>query len=518
MSDEAWGIGFCQYMFKGIFSKKSQDENAESPARHSVKIVREGAPATPPPSAPAKAEPSPIVAGEAPQRNASGAPFPPAEPSPAAPSTPSAPAASEAPPELRRIMVVDDDPIINKLMQHRLKPISTDVQYFTDLPEALMAVQSQDFELIISDFQLPSGECLDFLKKYRRLRPHTPILIISGFLSFEKVLEISKLGVSGVYTKPLNVKDFLTKIKELLKESSPRQAAPAASPAASSKSSSEEHQANAEAVYNAQGGYLHGISEPHAELIRQIERYKDFSGTMQFNGPPGSEFDLVAMELVRLSRFSDAPPIFLRPSDLKHTFFLNALKAAELQKREMTTFVLLEGHSLDKTGQANLEQLLKREGVYRDYARRFRLIFCSEEDISEKVDKGEFSEFLYFSIGLVGLNIPSLVERKEDVPFLIKRIFAEIKARQPSIAARVIQPDVVAWFQSRVWSHNYAEMREKLEWIILNCPVSTVDMEQVKLAALPGSKVGGNTGGVAVKSSQPDANQGGVDRIFGGER
>lgn len=494
-------------MFKGIFSKKNPDDN-EPPARHAVKIVREGG--TP---SPAKPEPQPIAAGEPPARQPSGAPFPVAE---AAAPTTSTPTDSEAPSTLKRIMVVDDDPILNKLMQHLLKPISTDVQYFTDLPEALVAVQSQDFELIISDFQLPSGECLDFLKKYRRLRPHTPILIISGFLSFEKVLEISKLGVSGVYTKPLNVKDFLTKIKELLKESAPRPAAPAAPAAA--KSSSEEHQANAEAVYNAQGGYLHGISEPHAELIRQIERYKDFSGTMQFNGPPGSEFDLVAMELVRLSRFSDAPPIFLRPSDLKHTFFLNALKAAEQQKREMTTFVLLEGHSLDKSGQANLEQLLKREGVYRDYARRFRLIFCSEEDISDKVDKGEFSEFLYFSIGLVGLNIPSLAERKEDVPFLIKRIFAEIKARQPSIAARVIQPDVVAWFQSRAWAGNYAEMREKLEWIILNCPVSAVDMEQVKLAALPGSKVGGNTAGVAVKSSGTDPNQGPMDRIFGAER
>lgn len=374
-------------------------------------------------------------------------------------------------------MILDDDAVLVRLMKHLLTPLNHELSFFSDLPEALIAVQSQRFDLIISDFSLPSGEALDFFRSYRKINPKVPIIVVSGFMSFEKVLEISKVGIAGIYTKPLDVKGLTQKVKDLLALIQARE-----ENSGSGGVGAGGEEARAEEIYLAQLGNLPGRSAAHAALMDQIEKTKDFTGAIQILGPQGSEFERVVSELVqRASNGVENRLTFLAPHEFRTHRLLQALKAA-YDARVMLNLGILSGHRLDDAQQLLMELLLKREGIFAPYANFYRILFCTEHDVSDITGVVQFRDHLAFSLGLMTLTIPSLEERQEDIPLICRDALDRLRKQFPDLPAQQISPIVVSWLQKRSWPGNAQELEDILETAILASPQVVVDLGVMELA------------------------------------
>ena len=371
---------------------------------------------------------------------------------------------------IEKIIVLEDDLIVRKNLEHQLRQRRYDVASVSTIAAAQEYLNKDNFDLIFLDVRLPDGDGTELLKSIQ-LRPQRPLVVIStGFASVESAVECMKNGAFDYLIKPYSAEQIEVVLKkaeeftQLLRVN---------------RFLSQE---------NEDSGYeLLGQSAAMDNLRQLIRKVARTLATVLIQGESGTGKELVARALYRESPRANAPFIRVNcaaiPENLIESEFFGHEKGAftgALTKREgrfelahSGTILLDEISEISPSVQAKLlrvlqERELERVGGNRTIKVDVRVIATTNRDLEQSVQKNEFREDLFFRLNVVPIQVPPLRDHREDVPFLAGEFMRRF-GRKHGIRVHGFSDDAVRLLKEHHWPGNVRELQNVIERAVILC-------------------------------------------------
>lgn len=325
---------------------------------------------------------------------------------------------------MARVMLVDDEVTMVQMVAELLRADGHEVFPFNNGPAALEAIETHLPELVITDLYLDRTKAhgLEILKKARSLNPPAVVIMITAFGSIETAVEAMKRGAFDYLEKPFKLDELKLCIQRALSYSD----------------------AVAENVYlrkqikkKYQFSQIVGASTKMQEVFKMIERVADTDCTILILGESGTGKELVAKALHYNSRRQFAPFIPINCSALPENLLESELfghrkgaftgaisdKDGLFQEANGGTIFLDEIGSMSPLLQSRLLRVLQEKEVRRvgDNVPVYvdvRVLAATNEPLEKKIKEGKFREDLYYRLNVIPINLPSLRERRDDIPLL----------------------------------------------------------------------------------------------------
>jgi len=385
---------------------------------------------------------------------------------------------------IEKIIVLEDDMIVRKNLEHQLRARRYDVAAVSTIAEAQDYLNRDNFDLIFLDVRLPDGDGTDLLKAIQ-LRPQKPLCVVTtGFGSVESAVECMKNGAFDYLIKPFSAEQIGVTLKkaedftQLLRVN---------------RYLSQESEDS--------GTELLGQS-PAMESLRQlIRKVARTQATVLIAGESGTGKELVARAVYRESARANAPFIKVNcaaiPENLIESEFFGHERGAftgALNKREGRfelahggTILLDEISEISPAVQAKLlrvlqERELERVGGNRTIKVDVRVIATTNRHLEQSVEKKEFRQDLYFRLNVVPIHVPPLRERIEDVPFLADEFMRRF-ARKHGVNVRGFSESARNVLRRHQWPGNVRELQNVIERAVILCSeTSLIEPEHLGLS------------------------------------
>ncbi|MCZ6600758.1 MAG: sigma-54 dependent transcriptional regulator [Acidobacteria bacterium] len=375
-----------------------------------------------------------------------------------------------------RILAVDDEPQVLDLCREVLSQDGYAVETATDTDAALGELRGGDYDLVLTDLRMPGRDGMELIREARRLTPHLPIVVLTGYPSIESAVAAVRQGADDVVTKPFDNEHLCRVVRRAL-QNSPRDGRKVAAPqlAASSR--------------------ILGESRATVDLRDLIRRAAATESTVLLQGEIGSGKELAARTLHDASRRQGKPFLALDGTALNTVLGMIGF-AGEEEDHDCEGAQSLPANAgagslfLDDVDelapglQAKLlrfldhheAQVAPKQGAG---AARPRVIAASREDLQAAVKAGTFREDLYFRLNVIPLRVPSLRERLGDIPVLVQGFLAEFSQLRQEPQKR-FSGACLERLASYSWPGNVRELRNVMERM-----VSLVDGIEVTTTDIP---------------------------------
>ncbi len=332
------------------------------------------------------------------------------------------------------ILLVDDDSSVRRVLQFKLQKQGYAVVTAADGPQALDALKEQPFDLLLSDIRMPKMDGLELLENARTIQPNIKIILITAHATVTQAVQAVKLGAFDYITKPFDDEELFVAIDKALRFE---------------MLESENRKLRSKLKKVESGNQMIGASRPFRELKSMIQKIADTDATILISGESGTGKEIVARSIHRESSRVDKEFIAVNcaaiPKELIESELFGHVKGAftGAVKDKKGKFELADGGTLllDEISelaidlQAKLLRVLQEhvvEPVGAEKKRPFdvRLIAASNVDLRDRVRSGRFREDLYYRLNVVPLHVPSLRERKEDIPLLAREFVRKHSGRE----------------------------------------------------------------------------------------
>jgi two-component system response regulator PilR (NtrC family) len=367
---------------------------------------------------------------------------------------------------MARILVVDDKEGMREFFQIFLGREGHEVSVAPDGEEALRLIREGRFDLAISDIKMPGLDGIGFLRGLREIDPQLPVIMITAYPTLESSIEALRLGAYDYIIKPFNNDEVRIKIANALESSALRR----------------ENLYLREGLrekYRFEG--IVGKSPKMMALYELMEKVCRVSTTLLIEGESGTGKELVARAIHYNGPRAQAPFVAINcgaiPDQLLESelfghvkgAFTGAItnKAGLFEVADRGTIFLDEVAELSPSLQVKLlrvlaQQTFRRVGGTEDIKVDVRVIAASNRNLEEAVRAGLFREDLYYRIKVIGLTVPPLRERKEDIPLLCQH-FLERFAKQANRPLPRLRDDTLAILLSYAWPGNVRELENAME-------------------------------------------------------
>ncbi|MEZ5455375.1 MAG: sigma-54 dependent transcriptional regulator [Lysobacteraceae bacterium] len=369
-----------------------------------------------------------------------------------------------------QVLLVEDDPAQRLLVGDLLSQQGYHVQRAAGLEEARRALSEPNLQLVISDFRLADGDGLALLREVRSRRAELSFVLVTAYGSVEHAVQAIQAGADDYLTKPFERQALLLVVQKALRSGALRE---------------ENRRLNQALGEREQLVDLIGRAPAMQRLYRQIERLAVTDATVLVEGESGTGKELVARALHKLSRRSLRPFVAVNcaaiPEGLLEAEFFGAERGAYTgaQAQRMGHFEQADGGTLflDEVGELPLalqpkllrvlqEGRVTRVGSSREIAVDVRLLAATNRDLKREVAEGRFREDLYWRLNVVGLQLPPLRERREDIPLLVSHI-AERVERQHGLPHCRFPRGLLRALMDRAWPGNVRELSNTVERLLL---------------------------------------------------
>ncbi|MGQ9636416.1 MAG: sigma-54-dependent transcriptional regulator [Thermodesulfobacteriota bacterium] len=323
-----------------------------------------------------------------------------------------------------RILVVDDDLEMCRLLEEFLQGEGFQVYATGDSLEASNLIKREEFDLIITDLKMNILKGLDLLEEVQRIAPLTPVIIITAFGTIESAIKAMKMGAYDYITKPFQMDELLLTLRKALETRQLKK---------------EVIRLRKEVESRYQFHKIIGKSPPMQRIYDLIERISNTSINILIIGESGTGKEMVAKAIHYNGIRREGPFIAVNCAAIPETLLESELfgykKGAFTDAKSDKRGLLLEAHKgtlfLDEITemplslQAKLLRVIEtREirplGDVLSYPIDVRVISTSNRDIESLIHQGRFREDLYYRLKVIDIEIPPLRERKEDIPLLIQ--------------------------------------------------------------------------------------------------
>jgi two-component system response regulator AtoC len=366
-----------------------------------------------------------------------------------------------------KLLVVDDELMIRKSLEAQLRKKRYVVASAATLEDARSYLKKDHFDLIFLDMRLPDGEGTALLTELHQLPNPPMVVMVTGYGSIESAVECIKNGAFDYIVKPCS----LEQIDVVLK-----------------KAENYSQLVKVNRYFNEQliqDTDLLGLSQSMEHLRQMIHKVAASEATVLVTGENGTGKELVAREIYRLSPLKSKPYVRVNcaaiPENLIESEFFGHEKGAftGASERREGRFELANGGTilLDEIGEVSLslqvkllrvlqEQEFERVGGTKTIKVNVRVIATTNRDLLKAVQAGTFREDLYYRLNVFPIVVPSLRDRKEDIP-LLAQTFLDQLARKKGIALTGFTEEALHALNQHNWPGNVRELHNVIERAVI---------------------------------------------------
>lgn len=365
-----------------------------------------------------------------------------------------------------KILIIDDE----RSIRNSLKEILADEGYDVDVAEngvqGCEMVEKEKYSVIFCDIKMPQMDGMEVLDRLHEMGVDAAVVMISGHGDIETAVECIKKGAFDFIQKPLDLNRILITIKN----------------ATEKVSLVKETKILKKKVYGQQ---MVGESEPIVHIKEMIDKVAPTDARVLIIGSNGTGKELVARSLHQKSSRSAMPYIEVNcaaiPSELIESelfghekgAFTSAIKQhkGKFEQADGGTLFLDEIGDMSLAAQAKVlrvlqEKKLSRVGSDKDITVDVRVLAATNKNLRDEIAKGNFREDLYHRLSVIVLNMPTLDERKSDIPLLVDHFVGQI-CSETGMQPREIDADAMQLLVDKSWTGNIRELRNVVERLLI---------------------------------------------------
>jgi DNA-binding NtrC family response regulator len=382
-----------------------------------------------------------------------------------------------------RILVVDDEEIIRESASFILKKEGYTVVEAANGKDAYAKILAEPFDLIITDLEMPEMKGIELLDKVIQMSSQTIVVIITAYGSLETAIAALRKGASDYILKPIEFDELLVKIHRLLEYK---------------KLTLENQTLRRELQRDFNYAQLIGKSLPMQKIFDIIKNVSATDSTILITGKSGTGKELIARAIHFNSPKSTKPfitvncgaiPETLIESELfghKKGAFTGAIadKEGYFKAADGGTLFLDEISEMPIHLQVKLLRAIEQKeivpvGVASPVAIDVRFLASTNRDLLKEVEIGRFREDLYYRLNVVEIRLPSLSERKEDIPLLVDHFISKYRQEMRK-NVKGVDNEVMRLLMQHEWKGEIRELENIIERAIIFCKE-----EYITPAALP---------------------------------
>ncbi|MGQ1890720.1 sigma-54-dependent transcriptional regulator [Thermophagus sp. OGC60D27] len=385
---------------------------------------------------------------------------------------------------MSKILVIDDQKSIRNTLKDILEYEKHEVVLAADGPEGLEQFTSHKFDAVLLDIKMPEMDGMEVLEKMMQTSPDVPVIMISGHGNIDTAVEAIKKGAYDFIEKPLDLNRLLVTIrngldkKELVTET-------------------KILRRKVSKTYE-----MIGESEPMKKIKAMIDKVAPTDARVLITGQNGTGKELVARWLHEKSNRAGQPFVEVNcaaiPSELIESELFGHEKGAftSAHKQRKGKFEQANGGTifLDEIGDMSLaaqakvlralqENIISRVGSDKDIKVDVRILAATNKNLQDEIKEGRFREDLYHRLSVIIIRVPSLNERKDDIP-LLTDYFNQLICQELGIQPKTFDPSAVKALQAINWTGNIRELRNVIERLLILCS-DTITEKDVKAYSMP---------------------------------
>jgi two-component system, NtrC family, nitrogen regulation response regulator NtrX len=365
------------------------------------------------------------------------------------------------------ILIIDDEKAIRKTLTEILTFEGYKLEEAADGEEGLKKFKDKSYDVVLCDIKMPKIDGLDFLQKAVETNPDVPIIMISGHGNIETAVEAVKKGAYDFIQKPPDLNRLLITIRNAMERNS----------------LVNETKTLKRKAFKAQE--MIGESSPIKKIKETIEKVGPTEARVLITGENGVGKELVARWLHEKSNRADGPLVEVNcaaiPSELIESelfghekgSFTSAIKQriGKFEQANGGTLFLDEIGDMSLSAQAKVLRALQegkitRVGADKDINVDVRVIAATNKDLMKEVDVKNFRLDLYHRLSVILIHVPSLNDRKDDIPLLVDKFLEDI-CDDYGIAKKAISDDALKLLQDYNWTGNIRELRNVVERLVI---------------------------------------------------
>ncbi len=365
------------------------------------------------------------------------------------------------------ILVIDDEKAIRKTLNEILSFEGFTVDEAADGAEGLKKIKEQNYDCILCDIKMPKMDGIEVLEQAKAHNPDVPFIVISGHGNIETAVDAVKKGAFDFISKPPDLNRLLITIRNAMDR----------------KSLLTETKQLRKRI--AKGSEMIGESAPMQKIKDTIQKVAPTDARVLITGENGAGKELVARNIHELSTRANGPLVEVNcaaiPSELIESelfghekgSFTSAIKQriGKFEQANGGTLFLDEIGDMSHDAQAKVLRALQegkitRVGGDKEIKVDVRVIAATNKDLMQEVEEKKFRLDLYHRLSVILIHVPSLNDRKADIPLLINHFIKDISEeyKQP---AKQIDDNAVEALQKYNWTGNIRELRNVVERLII---------------------------------------------------
>ncbi len=385
---------------------------------------------------------------------------------------------------MSNILIIDDEKAIRKTLSEILSYEGYKIDEAGDGEEGLKKFKERSYDVVLCDIKMPKIDGIEFLDKSREANPDIPVIMISGHGTIETAVEAVKKGAYDYISKPPDLNRLLITIRNAMDKTN----LVAETKVLKRKVSKVDE--------------MIGESGPIVKIKETIDKVAPTEARLLVTGENGVGKELVARWVHEKSNRASGPLIEVNcaaiPSELIESELFGHEKGSftSAVKQRIGKFESAHGGTLflDEIGDMSLnaqakvlralqEGKITRVGGDKDINVDVRVIAATNKDLLKEVDEKNFRLDLYHRLSVIIIHVPSLNDRRDDIPLLVDKFLADICADY-GISKKSIDKEAIDALKQHNWTGNIRELRNVVERLII-LSGKTIVAEDVNTYVLP---------------------------------
>jgi nitrogen regulation protein NR(I) len=379
-----------------------------------------------------------------------------------------------------KILLVEDDPGIIGGLKKELQVEGYEVVVAERGDTGLAQAKEQLFDVVITDLKMPGLSGLELVEQLHAAKPKLPIIVVTAFGTTETAIEATKLGAYDYLLKPFAMDELLDLVAKSV----------ACNRLMSEPVEIGEARPNQSAII--------GNSRAMQSVYKEIGRVAATAVTVLIRGETGTGKELVARAIYQHSTRATQPFIAVNCAAIPETLLeselfghdrgaftgAHARRIGRFEQANQGTLFLDEIGDLSLSTQVKLlrvlqEKYIQRVGGNEKIPVDVRVLAATHRDLETALKENQFREDLFYRLSGVTIALPSLSQRSEDIPDLVK-YFMQRSAAEVGVDAPSIHPEAIAFLQNQAWPGNVRELESAVRQALLLARNYPVDLEHVK--------------------------------------
>ena len=370
---------------------------------------------------------------------------------------------------MSKILIIEDEAAIRRVLSKIISEENNSYQV-EEAEDGLLGIEmikNKDYDLILCDIKMPKMDGVEVLEKAKKINPEIPIIMISGHGDLDTAVNTMRLGAFDYISKPPDLNRLLNTVRNALDKKKL---------VVENKLLKKKVSKNYEMI---------GKSSAITKIKGIIEKVAATDARVLITGQNGTGKELVAHWLHEKSERSKAPMIEVNcaaiPSELIESELFGHIKgsftgankdrAGKFEAANGGTIFLDEIGDMSLSAQAKVlralqENKISRVGSDRDIKVDVRVVVATNKDLKKEIAKGRFREDLYHRLAVILIEVPTLNDRREDIPLLIDFFLQKI-AKQQGVAKKEFSVKAIKLLQEYNWTGNIRELHNVVERLII---------------------------------------------------